>query len=181
MNAYDFTVKARDGSDVPLSDYRGKALLIVNTGTDCDFMPQYRDLQDLYEAHRKDGFEILDFPCDQFGTQAPGDDEKIRESSTDRSGITFRQFSKVDVNGEHAIPLFKWLTNNTCFAGSDAQSPMEQLLDQMASPRSEESEPRGCVKRNFTKFLIDGEGEIVARFEPTAPLKQVAAWVREAL
>lgn len=181
MNAYDFTVKARDGSDVPLSHYRGKTLLIVNTATECGFTPQYRELQDLYEAHRKDGFEILDFPCNQFGEQAPGDDETIHEFCKDRFGITFPQFSKVDVKGEHAIPLFQWLTQNTRFVGFNGQSPMGKALNQMLQKQAASSEPNGCVKWNFTKFLIDGEGEIVARFEPTAPLKYVADWVREAL
>ena len=110
MNAYDFTVKAQDGSDVRLSDYSGKVLLIVNTATGCGFTPQYKELQEIYEAHHKDGLEILDFPCNQFGGQAPGSDAEIHDFCTGRYGITFPQFAKIVVNGENAIPLFKWLT-----------------------------------------------------------------------
>ena len=98
MSVYDFTVKAQDGSDVSLADYQGKVLLIVNTATGCGFTPQYSDLQDIYEAHQKDGLEILDFPCNQFADQAPGNDEEIHTFCTGRFGITFPQFSKVDVN-----------------------------------------------------------------------------------
>ena len=109
MNAYDFTVKAQDGNEIPLSDYRGKVLLIVNTATGCGFTPQYKELQEIYEAHQKDGLEILDFPCNQFGAQAPGSDEEIHNFCTGRFGITFPRFSQVDVNGNGAIPLYKWL------------------------------------------------------------------------
>ena len=100
MSIYDFKVKAQDGSEVSLGDYKGKVLLIVNTATGCGFTPQYDELQDLYEAYRDKGLEILDFPCNQFGAQAPGDDEEIHAFCTGRFGITFPQFSKVDVNGE---------------------------------------------------------------------------------
>jgi len=104
VNIYDFTVKARNGSEVSLADYKGRVLLIVNTATGCGFTPQYDVLQDIYDAFQDKGFEILDFPCNQFGEQAPGDDEEIHSFCTGRFGITFPQFSKVDVNGENAIP-----------------------------------------------------------------------------
>ncbi len=99
MNIYDFKVKAQDGREVSLSDYKGKVLLIVNTATGCGFTPQYDELQDIYDEFRDKGLEILDFPCNQFGEQAPGDDEEIHSFCTGRYGITFPQFSKVDVNG----------------------------------------------------------------------------------
>ena len=127
MNIYDFTVKAQDGSEVSLADYKGKVLLIVNTATGCGFTPQYDELQDIYDAFKDKGFEILDFPCNQFGEQAPGDDEEIHSFCTGRFGITFPQFSKMDVNGENAIPLFKWLTGNTKFDGF-GMSPMGVML-----------------------------------------------------
>ena len=127
MKIYDFTVKAQDGSEISLADYRGKVLLVVNTATGCGFTPQYDELQDIYEAFKDKGFEILDFPCNQFGEQAPGDDEEIHSFCTGRFGITFPQFSKVDVNGENAIPLFKWLTGNTKFEGF-GMSPMGVML-----------------------------------------------------
>ena len=126
MNIYDFVVKAQDGRDVSLSDYKGKVLLVVNTATGCGFTPQYDPLQDLYDECHDKGLEILDFPCNQFADQAPGTDDEIHTFCTGRFGITFPQFSKIDVNGENAIPLYKWLTENTKFEGF--KGPMALLL-----------------------------------------------------
>lgn len=180
MNVYDFTVKAQDGSDVSLSDYRGKVLLIVNTATGCGFTPQYDDLQDLYEAHQEDGLEILDFPCNQFGEQAPGNDEEIHSFCTGRFGITFPQFSKIDVNGDNAIPLYKWLTDNTTFEGFD-KNPMGIMMSQILKKQDKDYKNNSSIKWNFTKFLINRDGEIVARFEPMTALKKVKAKVEEVL
>lgn len=180
MNVYDFTVKAQDGSEVSLSDYRGKVLLIVNTATGCGFTPQYDELQDLYDEHQNDGLEILDFPCNQFGEQAPGDDEEIHSFCTGRYGITFPQFSKIDVNGENAIPLYKWLTDNTTFEGFD-KNPMGLMLTQVIKKMDKDFKNNSSVKWNFTKFLINREGEIVARFEPMTDLKKVKAKVEDLL
>lgn len=181
MNIYDFTVKAQDGKDVALSGYKGKVLLVVNTATGCGFTPQYNELQRLYETHRDAGFEILDFPCNQFGEQAPGSDEEIHSFCTVRFAITFPQFFKIDVNGDGAIPLYKWLTGNTTFSGFDKLHPMGLLLTQMLKKQDPEFRNNGSVKWNFTKFLISREGEILKRFEPTTSLKKVAAAVEEAL
>ncbi|MCH5267719.1 MAG: glutathione peroxidase [Lachnospiraceae bacterium] len=180
MNVYDFTVKAQDGKEVSLEDYRGKVLLIVNTATGCGFTPQYDELQDLYDEHQKDGLEILDFPCNQFGEQAPGDDEEIHSFCTGRFGITFPQFSKIDVNGENAIPLYKWLTDNTTFEGFD-KNPMGLMMSQVLKKQDKDYKNNSLVKWNFTKFLINREGEIVARFEPMTSLKKVKAKVEEVL
>ena len=180
MSVYDFKVKAQDGSEVSLEDYKGKVLLIVNTATGCGFTPQYDDLQDLYEEHQKDGLEILDFPCNQFGEQAPGDDEEIHSFCTGRYGITFPQFSKIDVNGEGAIPLYKWLTENTKFEGFD-KSPLGLMLTQLLKKKEKDFKETSNIKWNFTKFLIDRNGEIVARFEPTTAVKKVKAKVEEVL
>lgn len=166
MNIYDFTVKARDGSEVSLSDYQGKVLLIVNTATGCGFTPQYDELQEIYDTFKDQGFEILDFPCNQFGAQAPGDDEEIHSFCTLRFGTTFPQFSKVDVNGENAIPLFKWLADNTKFEGF-GMSPMGMMLSGVVKKTDKDYKNNGNIKWNFTKFLINRNGEIVARFEPT--------------
>ena len=181
MSIYDFKVKARDGAEVSLSDYRGKVLLIVNTATGCGFTPQYKELQEIYEAHCNDGLEILDFPCNQFGGQAPGSDEEIHDFCTGRFGITFPQFSKVDVNGEDAIPLYKWLTENTKFEGFDKLHPIGMLLSQMLKKQDKNYKETSTIKWNFTKFLIDRSGEIAARFEPTASLKKVQAKIEEVL
>ena len=179
MSIYDFTVKTRDGSDVSLADYRGKVLLVVNTATGCGFTPQYDELQDIYDAFKDKGFEILDFPCNQFGDQAPGNDEEIHSFCTGRFGITFPQFSKVEVNGENAIPLFKWLTGNTSFGGFGS-SPMALMMAGIAKKMDKDYKNNGNIKWNFTKFLIDRNGEIVARFEPT-DMKKLKTKIEECL
>lgn len=179
MSIYDFKVKAQDGAEVSLADYKGKVLLIVNTATGCGFTPQYDELQDFYDAYQEKGFEILDFPCNQFGEQAPGDDEEIHSFCTGRFGITFPQFSKIDVNGENAIPLYKYLTENTTFDGFDG--PMGLMLAGIAKKMDKDYKNNGNIKWNFTKFLIDREGNIAARFEPTAAMKKVKAKIEEVL
>ena len=166
MSVYDFWVKDMQGNDISLGDYKGKVLLIVNTATGCGFTPQYKELQEIYEEFKDSGFEILDFPCNQFGGQAPGSDEEIHNFCTGRFGITFPQFAKIDVNGENAIPLFKWLTENTKFDGF-GKSPMSLILSGVVKKQDKGYKNNGNVKWNFTKFLIDRNGEIVARFEPT--------------
>lgn len=181
MNVYDFNVKTQEGNDISLSDYCGKVLLIVNTATGCGFTPQYDELQDIYEEHQKDGLEILDFPCNQFGEQAPGNGEEIHSFCTGRYGITFPQFAKIDVNGENAIPLFKWLTDNTTFDGFDKLHPLGLVLNQVVKKQDKDFKNNSSVKWNFTKFLINRDGEIVARFEPTNSLKKVKAKIEEIL
>ena len=179
MSIYDFKIKAQDGSDVSMSDYKGKVLLIVNTATGCGFTPQYDELQDLYELHQKDGLEILDFPCNQFGEQAPGSDEEIHSFCTGRYGITFPQFAKIDVNGENAEPLYKYLTENTTFEGFSG--PMGLMLKAVVKRTDKDYKNNGKIKWNFTKFLIDRNGEIAARFEPTESLDKVKVRVEEVL
>lgn len=179
MNIYEFKVKAQDGSEVSLSDYRGKVLLVVNTATGCGFTPQYDELQDIYDEFREKGLEILDFPCNQFGEQAPGNDEEIHSFCTGRYGITFPQFSKVEVNGENAIPLFKWLTDNTKFEGF-GKSPMALMMNGVAKKMDKDYKNNGKIKWNFTKFLIDRNGEIVSRFEPT-DMKKLKSKIEECL
>ncbi|MBQ3516353.1 MAG: glutathione peroxidase [Lachnospiraceae bacterium] len=166
MNVYDFSVIARDGSEVSLADYRDKVLLIVNTATGCGFTPQYDELQNLYDKYKDKGFEILDFPCNQFGEQAPGSDEEIHSFCTVRFGTEFPQFAKIEVNGENAIPLYKWLTTETTFAGF-GKSPMALVMNGMAKKMDKDYKNNGNIKWNFTKFLIGRDGNIVERFEPT--------------
>lgn len=180
MSVYDFKVKAQDGSEVSLADYKGKVLLIVNTATGCGFTPQYDELQDLYDAHQKDGLEILDFPCNQFADQAPGSDEEIHSFCTGRYGITFPQFSKIDVLGENADPLFKYLSENTTFNGF-GKGPMSLILSTAVKKMDKNYKNNGNVKWNFTKFLIDKDGNIVARFEPTESMDSVKEKVEEVL
>ena len=179
MNVYDFTVKTRKGEDVPLANYKGKTLLIVNTATGCGFTPQYKELQEIYDAHKDDGLEILDFPCNQFADQAPGTDEEIHTFCTGRFGITFPQFAKIDVNGENAIPLSQYLTSNTKFEGFNG--PAGLMLSGVAKKMDKDYKNNGNIKWNFTKFLIDKEGNIVERIEPTVDMKRVKEKVEKVL
>ena len=179
MNAFDFTVKAQDGSEVELSNFRGKVLLIVNTATGCGFTPQYTELQEMYEELHDSGLEILDFPCNQFGEQTPGSDEEVHDFCTGRYGITFPQYSKIDVNGENAIPLYKWITENTKFAGFNG--PMGLVLKPVVKKMDSDYKNNGNIKWNFTKILVNKDGEIVERFEPTANVKKIADKVKELL
>ena len=178
MNVYDFTVTAQDGSQVALKDYAGKVLLIVNTATACGFTPQYAPMQEIYDEFHDKGLEILDFPCNQFGNQAPGEDEEIHSFCQGRFGITFPQFSKIDVNGDDAIPLYKYLTTATTFEGF-GKSPMALMMAGVAKKMDKDYKNNGNIKWNFTKFLIDREGNIKARFEPTADMKLVRDKIAE--
>ena len=180
MNIYDFTVKTRKGEDVALSDFKGKVLLVVNTATGCGFTPQYKELQEIYDADHDKGLEIPDFPCNQFGNQAPGDNEEIHTFCTGRFGITFPQYGKIDVNGENAIPLYKWLTENTKFEGF-GKGPQALMMAGVAKKMDKDYKNNGDIKWNFTKFLIDREGNIVSRFEPTESMENVKKAVEAAL
>lgn len=180
MSIYDFKVKTMNGGEVSLSDYKGKVLLIVNTATGCGFTPQYDELQKLYDECHDNGLEILDFPCNQFGEQAPGSDEEIHDFCTGRFGITFPQFAKVDVNGQNAIPLYKYLTENSQFEGF-GMSPMGIAMSGLLKKIDKDYKKNGAIKWNFTKFLIGRDGQILARFEPTVPMKTVLEKVKAAL
>lgn len=142
MRFYDINVQGRAGETVSLSNYKGKVLLVVNTATGCGFTPQYEGLQKLYDKYQGRGFEILDFPCNQFGNQAPGTIEEIQTFCTLNYGTTFPRFAKIDVNGKNASELYQFL-------------------------KKEKKGPVGAaIKWNFTKFLIDREGNVVKRFAP---------------
>lgn len=179
MNIYDFTVKMQNGEDVSLSSFQGKVLLVVNTATGCGFTPQYTELQEMYEEFKEQGFEILDFPCNQFANQTPGTDEGVHDFCTGRYGITFPQYSKIDVNGDNAIPLYQWITSNTKFEGFDGA--MGLILRPVVKKMDKDYKNNGNIKWNFTKILIDREGNIVARYEPTADIKKIRAKVEELL
>ena len=166
MNIYDFTVKDRDGKDVNLADYKGKVLLVINSATECGFTPQYKGLQEIYNKYHEKGLEILDFPCNQFGSQAPGTDSEIHTFCTGRFGITFPQFAKIDVNGENESPLFAYLKNEKPFKGF-GEGKMADLLNGILSKIDKDFANKADIKWNFTKFLIDREGNIINRYEST--------------
>ena len=165
---YDFTVKDNTGNDVSLSQYKGKVVLIVNTATACGFTPQYAELEALYEAYADKGLEILDFPCNQFGAQAPGTDQEIQEFCTLNFGTRFPRFAKADVNGPDELPLYTYLKAQKGFAGFDPAHPLTDILHGMFSKADPDYAQKADIKWNFTKFLINKQGQVVARFEPTA-------------
>ncbi len=178
MSVYDFKVRKMDGSEQDLADYKGKLVMIVNTATGCGFTPQYEDLQKLYDEFKYKGFEILDFPCNQFKEQAPGSDEEIHTFCKGRFGITFPPSSKIDVIGENADPLFRYLSENTQFQGFGAKG---LVLGPIVKAMDKDYKNNGNVKWNFTKFLIGRDGEILGRFEPTLDMKKVREAVEKAI
>lgn len=157
MSIYDFQMKDADGQMVDFNEYKNKVLLIVNTATGCGFTPQYEGLEALYKKYQKDGFEILDFPCNQFASQAPGSDSEIKSFCQLTYDTTFRQFSKIEVKGKNQAPLYKYLTENQGgILGSE-------------------------IKWNFTKFLIDRDGNIIKRYAPSTKPEKIEADIKKIL
>ena len=154
-NIYSFKAKNDKGEEVSLDQYKGKLLLIVNTATRCGFTPQYKDLEAIYEKYNKQGFEILDFPCNQFGQQAPGTIAEIKEFCSTNYHVKFTQFDKIEVNGENEHPLYTYLKAN--------------------------AENKNNIRWNFTKFLISPDGKILKRFESGDKMEDVEAAVAQAL
>ena len=169
----NFTVKDRKGNDVALSEYNGKVLLIVNTATKCGFTPQYEELEALYKAYKDKGLEILDFPCNQFGNQAPGTEEEIHSFCTLNFGTEFPQFKKIEVNGENEDPLFTFLKKEKGFEGFNLEHPIGKILDEMMTKADPDYASKPDIKWNFTKFLVDGDGKVIARYEPTHDIKLI--------
>ena len=157
MGIYDFKANDYKGNEISLSDYKGKVLLIVNTATKCGFTPQYNELEELYGKYKEQGFEILDFPCNQFFHQAPGTGEEIHTACVLRFNIKFSQFEKIDVNGDKQHPLYKYLKDN-------------------APEKTGKN-----IKWNFTKFLVDREGNVVHRFEPAEKPSDFEAEIQKLL
>lgn len=181
MNIYDFTVQNAQGQEVKLSEYKGDVVMIVNTATECGFTPQYEDLEKLYEEFKDQGFVILDFPCNQFGQQAPGSEEEIHQFCSTRFGVTFPQMKKIDVNGKDEIPLYKYLKEQMDFKGFNMEHPIAAKLVEILSDVDPDYAKKSDIKWNFTKFLVDRQGEVVARFEPTAPMEDVKAMIEKLL
>ena len=157
MSVYEFKVKNQKGEDISLSNFKGKVLLIVNTATRCGFTPQYNGLEALYEKYHEQGFEVLDFPCNQFFHQAPESDEEINQVCSLKFNTKFLRFKKVEVNGDHAEPLFVYLCSQN------------------------EKGKYKRIKWNFTKFLVNKSGEVIARFEPTTKPEDIEEIIQKAL
>ena len=176
MQIYDYTVKDRKGNDVPMSNFKGKVLLIVNTATGCGFTPPYEGIEKLYEAYHEQGLEVLDFPCNQFGNQAPGNDEEIHEFCTFKYNTQFDQFKKVDVNGVNQDPLWAYLKSQKGFKGFDLKGKILIPIVKKMDPNYKNSSD---IKWNFTKFLVDREGNVVERFESTIAPEKIEVIIKE--
>ena len=179
MGFYDYKLKKRKGGELDLNDWRGRVVLVVNTATGCGFTPQYEGLEALYEKYHDKGFEVLDIPCNQFANQASGSDDEIHEFCTARFKTQFERVAKSEVNGENELPLYTFLK---------AQAPSEEvkgvknkLTMKAIAKMSTSAKADSDIKWNFTKFLVDREGNVVARFEPTADMKDVEACVKALL
>ena len=175
QSIYDFKVKDDVGRDVSLADYRGKVLLIVNTATRCGFTPQYTELEAIYEKYRAEGFEILDFPCNQFGAQAPGTIQEIHQFCTANFDIHFPQFDKIDVNGANESPLYSFLKAKKGFGGFDVNDQRGKMMDGMLRRQDANYAEKSDIKWNFTKFLVARDGRVLKRYEPTEPMSLVEA------
>ncbi len=178
QSIYDYKVKDDMGEDVSLADYKGKVLLIVNTATRCGFTPQYDELEALYEKYHADGFEILDFPCNQFGEQAPGTIEEIHQFCTANFNIKFPQFDKIDVNGASESPLFTYLKAQKGFGGFDLNDQRGKFMDEMLRKRDADYDKKSDIKWNFTKFLVSRDGRVVKRYEPTDKMTDIDAAIQ---
>ncbi len=180
MGFYDYSVTDRAGNDVSMKQFEGKVVLVVNTATGCGFTPQYKDLENLYEAHHEAGLEILDIPCNQFAGQTPGTDDEIHEFCTLKYHTQFPQMHKSDVNGENELPLYTFLKSQKGFEGF-GHGPAALAMSAMLKTIDRDYKENPNIKWNFTKFVIDRAGNVVARFEPTANMKDVAKCVEALL
>jgi glutathione peroxidase len=180
MTVYDYAVSAASGEMIPLEQFRGKVLMIVNTATGCGFTPQYKDLEAMYERYHAQGFEIIDIPSNQFAGQTPGTDEEIHEFCTLKYHTQFAQMKKSDVNGKDALPLYAFLKKEQGFSGF-GKGPKAMLMDAMLKKSDPDYKESSDIKWNFTKFVIARSGTVIARFEPTASMKDVDTCIVSAL
>ena len=172
MSIYDYTVPKAKGGELALADLKGKVLLIVNTATGCGFTPHYKDLEDIYEAFHDKGLEIIDVPCNQFGGQTPGTDDEIHEFCTLHYNTTFEQMKKSDVNCENELPLYTYMKAQKGFEGF-TEHQYKDLLENMFAQADPDWASKPDIKWNFTKFVVDRNGEVVARFEPTVDMNTI--------
>lgn len=174
MNIYDYSVPMPKGEELKLSDFKGKVILIVNTATGCGFTPQYEALENIYEQYHEKGLEIIDIPCNQFGHQTPGSDDEVHEFCQLHYKTQFPQMKKSDVNGENELPLYTFLKSQKGFEGF-GEHKLASVLAGMLEKVDKNWASKPDIKWNFTKFLINRKGEVVARFEPTADMQKVEA------
>lgn len=174
MSIYDYSVTNASGEEIPLSRYKGKVILIVNTATGCGFTPHYKRLESMYRKYHDKGLEIIDVPCNQFGGQAPGTDEEIRNFCVLHYNTTFPQMKKSDVNGENALPLYTYLKNERKFEGlPELKGELAKYKDAFDKLLGGIDPANPDIRWNFTKFVVDRNGKVVGRFEPTADMEDV--------
>ena len=180
MSVYDYSVPDTKGNELSLSEFKGKVLLIVNTATGCGFTPHYKDIEEMYEKFHDKGFEVIDVPCNQFAGQTPGTDEEIHQFCQLKYNTKFPQMKKSDVNGENQLPLFKFLKEQKGFEGF-GKGPAALAMGVMLKKIDKDYKNNPDIKWNFTKFIVDREGNVVARFEPTAKMAEVEKCVESLL
>ena len=176
---YDYSVPNTQGGELSLADYKGKVIMIVNTATGCGFTPHYKPMEEMYEKYHDQGFEIVDIPCNQFAGQTPGTDEEIHEFCTLKYNTQFPQMKKSEVNGENALPLYAYLKSQQGFKGFSGA--MGLAMGAMLKKTDKDYKNNPDIKWNFTKFIVDRDGNVVARFEPTANMKDVEECVKSLL
>ena len=170
---YDYSVFTPKGEEVKLSAFKGKVLVIVNTATGCGFTPQYEQLEDMYKKYHDKGLEIIDIPCNQFGNQAPGSDDEIHQFCALHYNTTYEQFKKSDVNGPNELPLYTFLKGQKGFEGFDKNHKLTSVLEDMFTKADPDYASKPDIKWNFTKFIVDRNGNVVKRFEPTSDMAEV--------
>lgn len=178
MSIYDYNVPKPNGEELKLADLKGKVLLIVNTATGCGFTPQYKELEVMYEKYHDNGLEIIDIPCNQFGHQTPETDAEVHEFCQLHYNTKFAQMKKSDVNGANELPLYTYLKAQKGFAGF-GEHQYSKLLGEMLAKEDKDWASKPDIKWNFTKFLVNRDGVVVERFEPTADMKDVEAKIAE--
>ena len=177
---YDYKLTTRTGETLDLADYKGKVIMIVNTATGCGFTPQYAPIEQMYREYHDKGFEVVDIPCNQFGGQAPGTDDEIEEFCVTKFSTTFPRMKKSDVNGDNELPLYTYLKSQKGFQGF-GEHQYKALLEKKFAEMDPLWDKKPDIKWNFTKFIIDRDGNVAARFEPTADMAEVKACVKALL
>ena len=177
MAFYDFSVETRNGEEFQLKNFEGKVVLVVNTATGCGFTPQYEPIEKMYEAYHDQGFEVLDIPCNQFAGQTPGTDEEVHQFCQLKYKTQFEQMKKSDVNGENELAVYKWLKEQKGFEGF-GKGPAALAMSVMLKAKDKNYKTNPDIKWNFTKFVVDRQGNVVARFEPTEDMKKVEECVK---
>ncbi len=178
MTIYDYSVPKPNGEELKLADLKGKVLLIVNTATGCGFTPQYKAIETIYEKYHDKGFDIIDIPCNQFGHQTPENDEEVHKFCQLNYNTKFDQMKKSDVNGANELPLYAYLKSQKGFSGF-GEHKFSKLLAEMLSKENKDWDKNPDIKWNFTKFLINREGSVIARFEPTADMEEIETKIAE--